>query len=309
MSIATPYALDVGPPPEFSESDPYFYGWRTVEREQADGTTKSELIPLTEWDVLHPLEGDFIVLTDGHSRDCTYLQQCFEDIFQGRAHIKVFREHRIDWEVPKIIPHGPDITIVDGLTEEWDPTIGTFMMRQMNCEPLLVVEVTSPSTRKGDLHEKVKEYHKAGVPFYVIVDRHVSRSHPKMEVIGYRTTAQGYAPIEQDPEKGLWIPTVGVWFKIEADRISCRRANGERIADRAEILQELRTEQELRVQATRRAEKEGRKAKRETQRAEQESQRAEEEKQQAEKERQRANDLERKVRELEEKLNRLTAGG
>ena len=123
-----------------------------------------------------------------------------------------------------------------------------------------------------------------------------------MEVIGYRTTAKGYAPIEQDPEKGLWIPTVGVWFKIEADRISCRRANGERIADRAEILQELRTEQELRVQATRRAEKEGRKAKRETQRAE-------EEKQQAEKERQRANDLERKVRELEEKLNRLTADG
>ena len=50
------------------------------------------------------------MLTDGHSIDCTYLQHSFEDIFEGQAQIKVFREHRIDWEGAKLIPHGPDIT-------------------------------------------------------------------------------------------------------------------------------------------------------------------------------------------------------
>ena len=40
-----------------------------------------------------------------------------------------------------------------------------------NHPPLLVMELTSPSSRNVDLHSKWNEYEKAGVPCYVIVDR------------------------------------------------------------------------------------------------------------------------------------------
>ena len=301
MSVATPYTTEFSLPADPTTNDPFFYGWRYVERQLPDGTSKFDQVPLTEWDVLHPQEDDFIVTNEAHNRDCAYLKVALQLVFKGREGIQIFADHRVDWEVPELYPHGPDVTVIDGLEEQWDPLIGTFPMRSWNGHPLLVMEVTSPSTRKGDLNEKVTEYHKAGVPYYVIVDRYETRGQVKVELIGYRTTPEGYVRMEQDADKGLWIPTVNLWFKLEEQKIFCWRSNGKRIAEPIEMEAEMQEERQRRESETLRADEESRRAKNESQRAEQERQRAEQE-------RQRADDLERQLREAEEKISRLTAG-
>ena len=141
------------PPPSVpanpTAADPYFFGWRYVTRWH-NGTPKSERIPLTEWDVLHPQEEDFIVHNDAHDQNTIYLKIALLQHFEGRADIKVLHDHRVDWQVQGIIPHGPDVSVFDGLKTAWDPDLGTFMVKEMNARPLLVVEVTSPTTRNKD---------------------------------------------------------------------------------------------------------------------------------------------------------------
>ncbi len=60
-------------------ADPFFYGWRYVQRDAPDGETTWEQVPLTLEDVLHPQEEDFIVQTDLHQRICTY----FTDVLRA----------------------------------------------------------------------------------------------------------------------------------------------------------------------------------------------------------------------------------
>src|SRR5262245_61994005 len=58
-------------------SDPYRYGWRYVRVKHPDGTETYDQVPLTLEDVLFPEEGDFIVHSDWHLFDITYLQAVF----------------------------------------------------------------------------------------------------------------------------------------------------------------------------------------------------------------------------------------
>ena len=71
MSIATHFKPDsILPPPE----DPFYYGWRYVERKLPDGSTEWEQVPLTLEDVLHPEEGDCIVNNTAHDDTLRYLK-------------------------------------------------------------------------------------------------------------------------------------------------------------------------------------------------------------------------------------------
>ncbi len=58
--------------------DPFRLGWRYVTRRGPDGKEICEQVPLTEWDVLHPQEDDFIVTNYAHTRDLYYLFGAFE---------------------------------------------------------------------------------------------------------------------------------------------------------------------------------------------------------------------------------------
>ena len=62
-------------PPD--ESDPFRYGWRYVTVRAADGTETLDQVPLTLEDVLFPEKGDFIVQTDLHDTDMSYLKYVF----------------------------------------------------------------------------------------------------------------------------------------------------------------------------------------------------------------------------------------
>ena len=57
--------------------DPFFYGWRYIERTGKNGRKHPTTVPLTFENVLHPQEGDHIVNNDLHADDCAYLRDVF----------------------------------------------------------------------------------------------------------------------------------------------------------------------------------------------------------------------------------------
>jgi Uma2 family endonuclease len=285
------------PPP-----DPFRLGWRYVTRRDAKGKEILEQIPLTEWDVLHPQEGDFIVQNEAHTRDCVFLKISLEHALKQRPHIKVTLDHRIDWQQPGVLPHGPDIVVLGNVQKDWDPERGTFPVRDMDAEVLLVIEVTSPTTRKFDVGKKIREYHKAKIPFYMIVDNRKRKGRPPSEIIGYQAGAERFELMPPDSEDGLFIPTVNLYFKIDDGRVRVFDKHKRRIPEPLEMDDMVKEAVQREEAALLKVREERERAEQEKQRAEQEKQRAEQEKQRADLEKQRADLAEERIRELEARL-------
>jgi len=230
-------------PPLAPIGDPYFYGWRMVPQWNDDGSQNWEKVPLTAWDVLHPEEDDFIVQSDAHDDDCHYLKGALEEVLAGRPNVDVFADLRIDWQVPRLSVHGPDIVVFEGLKSPWVRERGTFPVKDMGARPLLVIEVVSPNTRDIDTVSKVIEYHRVGVPIYIQVHRDDSGETPVVSAEGYRTEPGGYARIPDDP-RGVWVESVRVWIRGNGDRVACFNERGERILERNELRQHLDLEKQ-----------------------------------------------------------------
>lgn len=225
---ATPRSRIDTPPPA---GDPYFYGWRMVPRWHENGGQTWEKVPLTEWDVLHPEEDDFIVTPAAHDRDIHYVKDAFEEQFAGRAGMRVLCDHRVDWEIPGLGAHGPDVVVFGNLNGPWNEKRATFAVKEMGAKPLVVVEVTSPSTRYIDMDDKVVDYYRAGVPLYVICDRRdAADGRGYINMFGYRATPEGYVRVPQDPN-GVWVEAVRLWIRGDGDRVVCVDEQGKRIPD------------------------------------------------------------------------------
>jgi hypothetical protein len=219
------------------QEDPWYYGWRYVEQTGEDGQVEMVQVPLTEEDVLHPQEDDFIVQNDDHTRDRHYLKTILDAHLADRPGVHVFHDHRIDWGVKGIEPHGPDLAVVEGFPEDWDGRRGTFYLTEFGARTLLVIEVTSPTTRRWDLNEKVTEYFQAGIPYYAIVDR-LFQGGEQPRLLAYRAGEQGYVLVEPDAEGWLALEPIGLWLRFEEGRLACRDAQGQRLCDSREVLQE-----------------------------------------------------------------------
>ncbi len=219
------------------EADPWRYGWRYVEEQQPDGTVRSKQIPLTELDILHPQEEDFIMNNPAHDRDCDVLKQALWSRVKDRPGVVVLRDCRVDWGVEGIEAHGPDAVVLEGV-DEWDPTGGTFYLAAHQARPVLAVEITSPSTRGNDLGVKVDEYYRAGIPLYVIVDARVVNGARTMRIIGRQATKTGYAILPLDAHGRLWLEPVGLWLGAEEGQLVCTDAQGKRLGVYLEMEQE-----------------------------------------------------------------------
>jgi putative restriction endonuclease len=233
------------------QEDPWYYGWRYVERAGEDGQVEMVQVPLTEEDVLHPQEDDFIVQNDDHTRDCHYLKSILDAHLANRPGVHVFYDHRMDWGVEGIKAHGPDFAIVEGFPEHWDGQRGTFYLTEFGAHTLLVIEVTSPTTRRGDLNAKVTEYYRAGIPYYAVVDRQFQGGE-QPRLFAYRAGEQGYDLVEPDADGWLPLEPIGLWLRFEDGRLACRDAAGRRVRDYGEVIQgmqqaEARAEAEARI--------------------------------------------------------------
>lgn len=106
-------------------------------------------------------------------------------------------------------------------------------MWEENSQLDLVMEFTTPSTKKEDYQKKKKIYEKIfQIPYYLIYDPLA------MKLDLYRLTETGYQAVENN-EKGYWeMPDLGIQVGLELPHSLCLfDADGNRILDKAEAAQ------------------------------------------------------------------------
>ncbi len=307
MSTIDDPRIEANPVPG-SPADPFRYGWRYVPRKQPDGRVELEQIPLTLEDLLFPEEGDFAVQFPSHVNDCLYLKMVFETRLAGDEEAVVLSDCRVDWNLPGVRPLGPDVAVFLGVPRDFDR--GTLGLAQDSARPVLVVEVTSPDTRKNDFGIKKDFYHRAGVPLYVIVDARPGPKGRRVKLHGFRHTPDDYEAWPLDAEGRLWIEPLNLWLAIEDRRVVCVDGEtGETIGGYGDQMQaRLEAEARSAEAEARSAEAEARSAEAEA-RAEGEFQARLEAEARANAEIQSRIELEARFRELEAELRRLRGEG
>jgi Uma2 family endonuclease len=235
--------------PVDGDGDPYRYGWRYVKRIGPDGEGDFDRVPLTLEDVLHPEVGDFIVNSSAHDRDRVYLKNGFQVRVAGRRGAVVLSDCRVAWDKPGLKPHGPDVAVIFGVRRpkrDWS----TFDVRREGVRPGLIVEITSPDTRRHDLVTKVEHYHRAEVPWYVIVDAQERRGKRTLRLLGYRWTPERYEALPLDEQGRLLLEPLGLLLGVKGDRVVLYdAAAGEEVGDYEAVVRSLEAEAAARKSA------------------------------------------------------------
>lgn len=211
------------------KADAFRYGWRYIPRRRPDGEEVLDEVPLTLDDVLHPEEGDGIPESSLHGDERAYLRDVIAQRFTRKQKARVFTDCLIDWGVPGLRNHSPDVSAFDHIAEpqrEW----GTFPAGQQGARCLFIIELVSPKTRRNDVRRKPPEYHRAGVPLYVIVDQR--RENGPRELRAYRNTPDGFVPLPLDPQGRIELEPLGLLVGLRENRVVCfDAATGEEIPD------------------------------------------------------------------------------
>ena len=238
MSTIDDLKAEIFPEPG-SPEDPYRYGWRYRPVKQPNGRVEVEQVPLTLEDLLFPEEGDQTPQLPSHVDDCIYIKMAIETKLDGDPEALVLCDCRIDWNLPGVRPLGPDIAVFLGVPGDFDR--GTFKVAEFDgVRPVLVVEITSPDTRKNDFGVKKVFYERAQVPFYIIVDARPGGERRRVKLLGYRLSRGRYRPIPLDDRGRLRIDPLGLRMTIDEDRnrVACFDVGtDERILSHVELIQ------------------------------------------------------------------------
>jgi colicin import membrane protein len=249
--------------PDAPSADPFRYGWRYVRKQRPDGTEHLERIPLTLEDVLHPQEDDVIPENTLHERLRRHVHSAFQRRLARHANILTLSDCLIDWGVPGLGNHSPDLGVLER-DQPWPwRTWSTVRLKKEKARARLVLELVSPSKRVNDVGAKVAEYERAGVPVYVIVDQ--EEEDGPLSLIGYRAGPQGFERMPVDPEQGLLLEEIGVRLQVAGDRLIIRDAvTGNELGDYNAVCEQLESEVRAREKAERKATRLERKATKET---------------------------------------------
>jgi colicin import membrane protein len=291
--------------PALPNGHPFHIGTRTIiHRNESGEIINTEYVPLTEEDFLHPQEEDRFMLTDPHTIACQYLCHALNVGLRDREKIKVLSDHRIDWQVPGILPHGPDVAVFDNFEAETDDYWGTLHVQDIGAKTMAVFEVTSESTRKIDIGKKFAEFEVVRIPYYLIVDLAAPNGLP--DILAFRYSKGNYEEMRRDPKLGFLIPKLGLWFRVEEDRVIVADELGKDIPDSKQMAFQLDDASSRAESERARAESEKARAESERARAESEKARAESEKARAESETARAEALAAELAELKARLSGST---
>ena len=249
--LASP--LDLNEP--IDPCDPFPYGWRYVQKGGKNGSEAIQ-VPLTLEDILHPQEEDFRLLSDLHTEDCYYLRTTFRAALGGTPGALVLNDCRVAWDRDGKIGHGPDCAVIFKVRKKKDWS--TFNVVKEKAKPVLIVEVTSPSTRSTDLVNKVIEYAKHGVPHYVIADARRKRGERQLSLIDYHLTpvdggGHAYYTLPLDDEGRVWLAEVNLWLGAEDGRLVCWDVKGVKVKTSEERQQARVEEHQARIEAEKRA--------------------------------------------------------
>jgi Uma2 family endonuclease len=269
--------------------DPYRYGSRMALRAQPDGTLRSEMLPLTLWDVLHPQEGDHITQSIRHQKEVRYLTDVIEKRAKQYERALVLSDTAIYWDTPGLSHHSPDVAVIFGLRRILEQYT-SFSVSYEAARPELIIEVVSPHARSNDTFTKLLEYRAAGVPTYVIIDREKEDDWPTIRA--YRLEEGLYKPLALDDRDCLLLPMLNLRLCANQNRITLYDAvTGAEMGDYDAISDALEAE----ARARQKAEDEARLAKEKAEEAEAARLRAEGEQRKAEDERRKAEDEKHKA--------------
>jgi Uma2 family endonuclease len=217
------------PPPD----DPYFYGFRERQERGPDGKKRLVSIPLTEEDVLHPLEGDHLTQNTPHQTDCLYLSDAIDLRLVGVAGTVRLSDCSVDLGLAGVRPVGPDVAVCLGVTSEgpWS----SFSVAEEGAMIALIVEITSPSTRRTDLEDKPSLYWRAGVQCYVIVDQVSMRGGVRqLRLLAFERGARRWRRMRLRRGR-VWLDVVQLWLGVENGRVVCWDAEGREILAYSEL--------------------------------------------------------------------------
>lgn len=209
--------------------DPFPYGWRYVARQGPNGEEELDQVPLTLEDVLHPQEDDVIPESSLHGKERAYLGGVIAARLAHRKKARVFCDCLVNWGVPRLRNHSPDVSAFDHIAEphrEW----GTFPAGKQGARCLFVIELVSPKSRENDVVRKVPEYHRAGVPLYVIVDQ--EREDGPRRLVCYRRTTKGFVRMPLDAQGRVLLKPLGLLLGLRDGLVVCYdAATGEKLRD------------------------------------------------------------------------------
>jgi len=282
------------------ERERFRYGWRLVERTGPDGKIEYDEVPLSLEDVLHPEYGDVLPHDTARGRDLVYLSGVLQRQTAGDPTALVLFDVLVFWDIPGLKQHSPDLSVFFGVRRRQE-SYTRFDVAEEGVRPTLLIEVVSPDYRDTDIITKVDHYHRAKVPFYVIVDRERVEGPPRL--IGYRYQPKCYQLMPLDDQGRLWIEPVRLWLGTRENRVVCwDGATNQELGDYTRVSQELA---EAEARATE-AQTQAKKAETQAKKAQEEAKTAQA---QAEAETQARLAAEARVRELEAALRRLQDPG
>src|SRR6185437_10124122 len=188
-----------------------------------NGRKRSVQVPLTLDDVLHPREGDEIPENTRQSKDRRYLAEVLQWRLADNPHALVLTDCLINWGVRRLRNHSPDISVFDGVLDvnrQW----GTFVVATEGARPVMVIEIVSPDAhdkraRDNDVVIKVREYYRAGVPLYAIVDQ--ERENGPRQLMGYRRGTRKYARLPLDSQERLLLEPVRLLMGLRNEMVVC----------------------------------------------------------------------------------------
>lgn len=207
--------------------DPFRFGWRYVQQIGADGTKMSVQVPLTLEDVLHPQEGDHIPENRQQENDRRYLATVLEWRLADNPQALVLSDCLINWGVRGLRNHSPDISVFDGVVHP-NPNLTTLAVAREGARPVLVIEIVSPDAhdrqaRDNDVVTKVREYYRARVPLYAIVDK--ERVDGPRRIVGYRRGRRKYELLPLDEQGRLLLEPVRMLVGLREERVVCWNAD------------------------------------------------------------------------------------
>jgi Uma2 family endonuclease len=191
-------------------------------------------------------------VNDGpHTRHFIYFMDALLAHLSGREGYVVLGDHRVDFGVRGLRPLGPDVIAFSGV-RGWEEQSATFQVAEFGARPELVIEITSPETRRNDLGIKERLYSRARVAYYAIVDLHAGPGQDQIHLLGYERVGRRLAAATPDRSGRLWLPSVESWLGVEGDQAFLydtrgRRYDGVREALRAQQAAEARARSEARA--------------------------------------------------------------
>ena len=233
------------PPP-----DPFRFGWREVQQIGPDGSKQWVRVPLTPEDLLHPKKGYQILENTQQERDRGYLAAVLRYRLSSNPRALVLSDCLVNWGVPGLGNHSPDISVFNNVNDPEHRNWGTFRAAEEGARPVLAIEVVSPDAhdrriRDNDVVIKVREYYRAGVPLYVIVDQ--EREGRPRQVVGYRRGARKYLGMRSDRQGRLLLEPVRLLLGLKDERAVCWDADsGEEIGGFAAMAQAREAEAQAR---------------------------------------------------------------